>query len=320
MKYRDYYAILGVPRDADADAIKKAYRKLARQYHPDVSKEAGAEEKFKEVAEAYQTLSDAEKRAAYDQLGRHAPGQDFRPPPGWEQSFGGASFGAGGAAFDDVDLADLFAGLAGARGRSRRRGQPMRGRDFEAAVQVTLDQAYHGTEVELDLSVPEFDEDGVAHRVGERTRVRIPRGVTPGQRLRVPGKGGKGYSGGPDGDLYLDIDVAPHPVFRIDGLDIHLDLPLAPWEAVLGTELDMPTPGGKVSLRVPAGTRAGQQLRLAGRGLVRTDGKSGHLLATVRIVVPTVVDDAERTLWRDLAQRSSFNPRAALDQEAGHGR
>jgi curved DNA-binding protein len=319
MKYKDYYQILGVPRDADADAIKKAYRKLARQYHPDVSKEKGAEEKFKEVAEAYQTLSDAEKRAAYDQLGRHSAGQEFRPPPGWEHAFGGAPFGAG-ASFEDVDLADLFAGLAGGRARTGRRDEPMRGRDFEAAVQVTLEQAFHGTEVALDLSVPEYDESGLARRVSERTTVRIPRGVTQGQRLRVPGKGGRGFRGGPNGDLYLDIEVLPHPLFRVDGLDLHIDLPLAPWEAVLGTSVEMPTPGGTVSLKVPAGTRAGQPLRLAGRGLSRTDGKSGHLYATVRIVAPTVVDDAERALWRELSERSSFNPRAAFDQEAGNGR
>jgi curved DNA-binding protein len=319
MKYKDYYEILGVSRDADAEAIKKVYRKLARKYHPDVSKEPGAEEKFKEVAEAYQTLSDPEKRAAYDQLGSHAPGQDFRPPPGWEQSFGGAPFG-GGASFEDIDLSDLFAGLAGARARGQGRTGPMRGRDFEAAVQMTLEQAFHGTEIELDLSVPEYDENGFARRVSERTKVRIPRGVTQGQRLRVPGKGGKGYRGAPNGDLYLDIEVLPHALFRLDGLDLHLDLPLAPWEAVLGTTIEMPTPGGKVSLKVPAGTRAGQQLRLTGRGLARADGQTGHLYATARVVVPTVADDAERDLWRKLAERSTFNPRAAFEQEAGHGR
>jgi curved DNA-binding protein len=187
-------------------------------------------------------------------------------------------------------------------------------------VQVTLEQAYDGTEVELDLSVPEYDERGVARRVSERTKVRIPRGVTHGQRLRVPGKGGKGYRGGPPGDLYLDIEIAQHALFRVEGLDLHLDLPLAPWEAVLGTSVEMPTPGGKVSLKVPAGTRAGQQLRLAGRGLARTDGKAGHLYATVRIVVPTIVNDAERALWRELAERSTFVARAHFEQEAMHGR
>ncbi len=319
MKYKDYYATLGVTRTATADEIKRAYRKLARKYHPDVSKEPGAEEKFKEVSEAYETLHDTEKRAAYDQLGRHEPGQEFRPPPDWEQAFGGMHFG-GEAAFEDIDLSDLFAGFAGRQGRARARHEPARGRDYEAAVRITLEQAFHGTEVELDLTVPEVDSRGFGHRVRRQTKVRIPRGVTSGQRLRVPGKGGAGERGGPPGDLYLDIEVQPHRVYRVDGLDLHLDLPLAPWEAVLGTTVPMPTPGGMVSLKVPAGSRAGQQLRLAGRGLARTDGTAGHFYATLQIVVPTVVDDDERALYRKLAERSTFNPRAHFGQEVADGR
>jgi len=314
MKYKDYYATLGVERSATPEDIKKAYRKLARKFHPDVSKEKDAEEKFKAVAEAYETLKDGEKRAAYDQLGSHAQGQDFRPPPDWEQHFA-----RGQASFDDIDLADLFAGLGG-RGGFRRAdpNAPIAGRDYEASVRVTLEQAFHGTEIQLDVSVPELDDNGVAHRVPRVVTVRIPRGVTDGQKLRVPGKGGKGVRGGRAGDLYLDIAVTPHRLFRADGRDLFVDLPLAPWEAVLGASIALPTPAGTVNLQVPAGTRAGQQLRLAGRGLARPDGSAGNLFAIVQIAVPTVTDDAQRTLYRQLADASNFNPRAHFEREATH--
>ena len=204
MKYKDYYAALGVERSATADQIKAAYRKLARKYHPDVSKEKDAEEKFKEVAEAYETLKDPEKRAAYDQLGRHAPGDEFRPPPDWQQSFGETQF-----SFDDLDLADLFANLSGrSRGGGRRASNaPRPGQDFEAAVHLTFEQAFSGTEIEFDMAVPEPDENGFLRRVPRKIKVRVPKGVTDGQKLRVPGKGGKGVNGGRDGDLYLDIEV-----------------------------------------------------------------------------------------------------------------
>ena len=309
MKYKDYYAVLGVSRDASEEDIKKAYRKLARKYHPDVSKEQDAEEKFKGVGEAYETLKDPEKRAAYDQLGRHAAGEEFRPPPDWQQSFGGAQF-----SFEDIDLADLFAGLAGRQGARARTG-PIPGADYEAGVRLTFDQAFKGTEIELDLMAVEYGEDGMARRVPHRMKVRIPPGVVDGQKLRVPGKGGKGLRGGREGDLYLDIEVESHPLYRADGLDLHMDLPLAPWEAVLGTTAQMPTPAGTVSLKVPPGTRAGQKLRLAGRGFKRADGTAGHLYANVQIAVPTVVDEPQRELFRQLASASSFNPRAQFEQE-----
>ena len=314
MKYKDYYAILGVPRDANADAIKTAYRRLARKFHPDVSKEADAEEKFKEVAEAYETLKDAEKRAAYDQLGRHSEGQDFRPPPDWGRRY---AQGAGG--FEDIDLSDLFAGLAGRGGRSgrpRAADAPLAGSDYEAAIRLSFDQAFHGTEIDLDLAALEWDPDGNVRRVPHRVKARIPRGVTDGEKLRVPGKGGKGVRGGPDGDLYLDIEVATHPLFRADGRNLYVDLPLAPWEAVLGTSVELATPGGAVTLRIPAGTRAGQQLRLSGRGIARGAGSAGDLFATARIVVPTVIDERQRELYRQLADASNFNARGNLAEEA----
>lgn len=315
MKYKDYYAILGVDKGAKPEDIRKSYRKLARKYHPDVSKEPDAEEKFKAMAEAYETLKDPEKRAAYDQLGSHSPGQEFRPPPDWEQHFA-----RGQSSFDDIDLADLFAGLGGGNGFRRRTdpNAPAAGRDYEAAVRLTLEQAFHGTEVQLDLSVPEYDANGVAHRVPRLVSVRIPRGVTDGQKLRVPAKGGKGTRGGRAGDLYLDIAVTPHKLFRADGRDLFVDLPLAPWEAVLGANIELPTPAGPVNLKVPAGTRAGQQLRLSGRGLVRPGGTAGNLFAIVQIAVPTVLDDAQRALFRQLAETSTFNPRAHFEREATH--
>jgi curved DNA-binding protein len=311
MKYKDYYAILGVPRDAGADVIKTSYRKLARKFHPDVSKEKDAEEKFKEVSEAYETLRDAEKRAAYDQLGQHAEGAEFRPPPDWGQ---GQGFGGGQFSFDDVDLADLFAGLSGrARaGGGRRADRPHPGADYEAAVKLTFEQAFEGTELELDLAAVEYDPQGNARRVPHRIKVRMPRGVTDGQKLRVPGKGGKGINGGRDGDLYLDITVDAHPLFRVDGMDIHVDLPLAPWEAVLGASIDLPTPAGRVALKVPAGTRAGQKLRLSGRGMARPDGSKGDLYAQAQIVVPTVVDESQRKQYEALRDATSFDPRAHL--------
>ena len=320
MKYKDYYATLGVEKDATPDDIKKAYRKLARKYHPDVSKEKDAEEKFKAMAEAYETLQDPEKRAAYDQLGRHAPDQDFRPPPDWERHFA-----QGQTSFDDVDLADLFAGLGGGRGAGggafqgrARPNAPIPGRDYEAAVRLTLEQAFSGTEIQLDLSIPEYDENGVAHRVPRPVTVRIPKGVIDGQKLRVPGKGGAGVRGGRVGDLYIDIAVTPHRLFRADGRDLYVDLPLAPWEAVLGASIELPTPAGAVNLKVPSGTRAGQQLRLAGRGLARSDGSAGNLYAIVQIAVPTVLDDAQRALFGQLAETSTFNPRAHFAREAAH--
>src|SRR6185295_5303789 len=278
MKYKDYYGVMGVDRKASAEEIKNAYRKLARKYHPDVSKEPGAEEKFKEVGEAYETLKDPKKRAAYDQLGSHRPGQDFRPPPGWEQQFGG-----GQSSFEDIDLADLFAGIMGGQRRPRQRTGGIPGQDFEVTAQIALEDAYRGTEVDLKLAMPEYDQNGFTRRVERSIKARIPKGVTDGQRLRLPGKGGKGLNGARNGDLYLNIALHPHRLFRVSGHDLFLDLPLAPWEAVLGTSVQVPTPGGSVRLKIPPGTQAGQQLRLAGRGLPRPQGGEGDLFAIVRI-------------------------------------
>ena len=316
MKYKDYYKILGVDRNASADDIKKAYRKLAHKYHPDVSKEPGTKEKFQEVGEAHDTLKNPEKRAAYDQLGSgYQPGQDFRPPPGWETRFhpgtGDAQF-----SFDDIDLADLFAGLSGSRRAGGARGAkfPIPGEDYEIAAQITLEQAARGTELDINLSVPEYDERGALRRVPRTFKARIAKGASEGQRLRLPGKGGKGINGGRDGDLYLNISLAPHPLFRASGHDLYVDLPLAPWEAVLGALVEVPTLDGAVRLKVPAGTKAGQQLRLARRGLPRPREGAGDLFAVVQIVVSADPSERERELFQQLAEASTFNPRGHFQE------
>lgn len=312
MKYKDYYGSLGLERGASDADIKKAYRRLARKYHPDVSKEAGAEEKFKDVAEAYQTLKDPEKRAAYDQLGTHPAGQEFQPPPKWQQQYSDAPFSA-----DELDLSDLFAHLRGsASNRGARMSMP--GHDYEVAVAITIDDAFHGTQIDLDLNMQEYDERGQLRRVPHAFKARIPKGATDGQRLRLPGKGGKGLRGGRDGDLYLNISLRPHPFYRATGHDLYLDLPLAPWEAVLGTAVEVPTPGGAVRLKVPPGTQAGRHLRLPERGLPKPKGGQGDLYAIVQIAVPSVIAEPERELYQKLADGSSFDPRAHFAVEAGH--
>ena len=317
MKFKDYYAILGLQRGASEEDIKRAYRKLARKYHPDISKEANAEEKFKEVAEAYQTLKDSEKRAAYDQLGSHQAGQDFRPPPGWQQQWqqdsGDVNFG------EQFDLSDLFAhlGMGGARSGARAH-VPIRGQDFEVSVPISIEQAFGGTEIDLDLNMPEYDENGRLQRVPHAFKARIPKGATDGQRLRLPGKGGKGVNGGRDGDLFLNISLRPHLLYRASGHDLYLDLPLTPWEAMLGTSVEVPTPGGPVRLKVPPSTQAGQRLRLPRRGLPKPKGGEGDLYAIVQIAVPSVVSDRERELYQQLSELSRFNPRAHFLQENSH--
>jgi curved DNA-binding protein len=315
MKYKDYYAILGLERGASDEAIKKAYRRLARKYHPDVSKEVGAEEKFKEVAEAYQTLKDAEKRAAYDQLGSHQSGQEFQPPPDWQQHWhtsGDDSFSTEG-----LDLSELFERMRAGRGRSSA-PMSMPGHDYEIAVPITIAQAYHGTEIDLDLNMPEYDAQGQLRRVPHAFKARIPKGAGDGQRLRVPGKGGKGFNGGRNGDLYLNISLRPHPLYRASGHDLYLDLPLAPWEAVLGTSVEVPTPGGLVRLTVPHNTQAGRHLRLPRRGLPIPKGGQGDLYAVVLIVVPSVVGEQETALYRQLAEVSAFDPRAHFSEEGSY--
>jgi len=315
MKYRDYYQRLGVARDASDADITKAYRKLAHKYHPDVSKEPGSEEQFKEIAEAYKTLKDPEKRAVYDQLGQHKPGEEIHPPPGWQREYGQAPFST-----DEIDLSELFAGLRAGGRRAGGAAHTMRmpGQDYEVPVQISLEDAYRGTEVELSVHMPEYDAQGVVRNVPQRIRARIPKGATDGQRLRLPGRGGKGFGGGRPGDLYLNISLRPHPRFRVSGHDLYLDLPLAPWEAVLGTTVEVPTLGGAVRLKIAPGTVAGRQLRLTKRGLPKPQGDSGELYAIVQIVVPASCSDEERALYEQLAKVSPFSPRAQSTAESSH--
>lgn len=302
---------MGLDRKATPDEIKKAYRKLARKYHPDVSKDPDGEVKFKEVAEAYETLKDPEKRAAYDQLGTHRSGQDFRPPPDW-----GKDFNSTGFTFDNIDLADLFAEFTKSsttRGRKSSKG-PMSGQDYEVNAHITLEEAYKGTEIDLEMTVPEQDASGQPQRVRRNIKVRIPAGATNGQRLRLPGKGGKGLNGGHDGNLYINITLHPHSLFRVTGHDLFLDLPLTPWEAVLGATIEIPTLGGNVRLKVPEGARAGQQLRVTGRGLPKPKSGAGDLFAIVQVAVPTALSEQERSLYRELGKISTFNPRGHFDR------
>jgi curved DNA-binding protein len=291
MKYKDYYELLGIARNADLDQIKKAYRKLARTHHPDMSKAAGAEEKFKDIAEAYATLKDAEKRAAYDQLGSHTAGEEFAPPPQWQ----GAEHG-----FGDIDLADFFAAMGrGQHGKPR----PTKGRDYESTVRISLEDAHRGTKINLD----------VPYAGGTRTlEVSIPAGTREGQKLRLRGKGGKGQGGGSDGDIYLHVNFIAHPQFRADHRDLYFDLMLAPWEAALGCEVQVDTLDGALMLTVPQGTHAGQKLRIRGRGLADDPVGASHrgdLFAVVHIDVPSTMTPRERELFQELASVSLFRPR-----------
>ena len=300
MKYSDYYAALGVERGASGEEIKKAYRRLAQKYHPDVSKEPEAEVRFKEIAEAYQTLKDPEKRAAYDALGQRPQGEEFRPPPDWARQHAG---GDAGFSFEDVDFGDLFSRFKTGRGGGfGPAGNSMPGQDFEIPAEISIEDAFNGTTLDLQLSMPEYDASGQARRAPHRVKARIPPGAVDGQRLRLPGKGGKGFGGGRAGDLYLDITLKPHPVYRAAGHDLYVDLRLTPWEAALGASLPVQTPAGTVNLKVPAGTSSGQKLRLAGRGLPRPRGAAGDLLAVAQIVVPAQLSERERELYEGLRQ------------------
>ncbi len=305
MKYKDYYEVLGVARGATTDEIKKAYRRLARKYHPDVSKEPGAEERFKEVNEANDVLSDPEKRAAYDQLGFHRPGQDFRPPPGWGDRFGG---GGRGGDFSGGDFSDLFSHLfgGGMGGQGFHHGRAAKGRDMEASVTLTLEEAYHG--VEKQISLPRAgDDSGVV-------RFRVPPGALPGKRLRLAGKGQASPMGGPRGDLYLQINVAPHGRFRLEDKDIYLDVPVTPWEAGLGTALLVPTLNGNVRIKVPAGARSGQKLRLPGKGMPVKHG-AGDFYVQLQVVLPQELSDEAKDLLKQLGDQCAFDPRPDFPKE-----
>jgi curved DNA-binding protein len=306
MEFKDYYAIMGVPRDATAEQIKQAYRKLARKYHPDVSKEADAEARFKDVGEAYEVLRDPQKRAAYDQLGSGPrPGEDFRPPPDFDAGFefrgaGHAGPGeAGGFAFegDPSEFFESLFGREGFGGGARRRG---RGEDHHARIVIDLQASLEGGTRTITLRGP-----------AERTlNVRIPRGIQAGQHIRLAGQGEKLPGEDKPGDLFLEVSFAPHPLYRPEGRDLHLELPVAPWEAALGASVRVPTPDGAVDLKIPAGSKAGSRMRLRGRGL--PSATPGDLYVTLQIVLPPAHDATVRAAYEALAAAAPFDPRSAL--------
>ena len=309
MQYKDYYQILGVPRTASDEAIKKAYRRLARKYHPDVSKEANAEERFKELSEAYEVLRDSDKRSAYDQLGANwKAGQEFRPPPGWQQHHefrGGGGFGGG--AFSDF-FESLFGDLGIGGGR---RGFQQAGEDQQARIEITLEEAYHGVTRTLQVQIPEVDVRGRGVTRRKSLNVRIPPGVGNGQKIRLAGQGAPGIGGGASGDLYLEVWLLPHPLYQVEDKNITLTLPLAPWEAALGAQVQVPTLGGKVSLNIPANSQSGQKLRLRGRGL--PGSPPGDQYVVLQIANPPADSVAARELFRHMAGELDFNPRAHLE-------
>lgn len=305
MKFKDYYQALGVGRNATQDEIRKAYRKLAHEYHPDITKDPKGEEKFKEVGEAYATLKNPETRQAYDDLGKHPEGAQFTPPPEWQQQFY-----TDGSAFEDVDLSDLFANFGHARRAGRtQENYPRRGQDYEISAPVTIEQIFSGAEIDVRAQVPEYDQSGLAQRVTRTFRITVPKGAADGQRLRLVGKGGPGFNGGRPGDLYVALALQPHSLYRISGRDVYIDLPLAPWEAILGAAVEIPTLAGVVELKIKPGTTSGQKLRLANRGLQGADGTVGSMYALVRIEVPKVVSSKERALFEQVESLSGFNPR-----------
>ncbi len=310
MKFKDYYETCGVPRSATQDEIKRAYRKLARKYHPDVSKDPDAETRFKELGEAYAVLKDPEKRAAYDQMGSQwKAGQDFQPPPGWDAGFefSGRDFGSN----DGMDHSDFFEALFGRQARGAQRpGMHARGGDHHAKVLIDLADAYRGAQRSISLRVPEVDGQGHVAMRERRLDVSIPKGIRAGQHLRLAGQGEPGLGKGPAGDLYLEIGFTADPQFRIDGRDVLLDLPLAPWEAALGCSLTVPTPEGSVQLTVPAGSAAGRQLRLRGKGI--PGNPPGDLYAVLVIALPPADTDSAKEAYHAMAKAFAFDARAAM--------
>jgi curved DNA-binding protein len=310
MQYQDYYKILGVSRQATADEIKRAYRKLARKYHPDVSKQPNAEQRFKEVGEAYEVLKDPQKRAAYDQLGTQwQAGQDFRPPPGWQSGFKFTNDGFSGTY--NFDFSDFFSTLFRDGPQSTHyQTQPhpfhTQGEDQQAKIAITLEEAYHGVTRSIQLQVP-VNSRGISSTKTRNLNVKIPAGVTQGQQIRLAGQGLEGRGGAVNGDLYLEIEFQPHRFYRAEGRDIYLTLPITPWESALGSTVAVPTLGGQVELKIPAGSQSGQQLRLKGRGL--PGHPPGDQYIVLQMVTPPAHLEVERAFYRKMAEEFAFEPR-----------
>ena len=311
LEFKDYYETLGVARDASADQVKKAYRKLARKYHPDVSKEPGAEARMKEVNEAYAVLSDPEKRAAYDQLGRgYQPGQDFRPPPNWDAGFefsGGRGFSGAEAA----DFSDFFAEIFGRMGGGPRGAAHARGSDHHAKILLDIEDSFTGATQQVSLRVPRTDANGRLVVDTRTLNVRIPKGIREGQIIRLAGQGAAGLGEGKAGDLLLEVHFKQHPRLRADGRDLIVKLPVAPWEAALGAVVPVQVPDGTLNVRIPSGAQSGKQLRVRGRGLPSTP--PGDLLLEIEVVLPDASTPKAREIYETMARDLAFDPR----REAG---
>lgn len=313
MEYKDYYKIMGLERNASQDDIKRSYRKLARKYHPDVSKEPDAEARFKEVGEAYEVLKDPEKRAAYDHLGaNYKAGQDFHPPPNWDSGF---EFRGGG--FTDADKAgfsDFFEELFGRQGQGAYTAYgtqfDVRGQDHHAKIVVDLEDAFNGATRSINLQSPELDKHGQIHLSNRTLNIKIPKGVKEGQLIRLAGQGAPGMGKGVQGDLYLEIHFKPHPFYHAQGHDLHMQLPVTPWEAALGATVKAPTPGGKVDLKIPAGSNSGKKLRLKGRGI--PGNPPGDIYITLSVVVPPANSEQAKRFYEEMASKLGFNPRAEM--------
>ncbi len=327
MEFKDYYKIMGVARDASQDEIKRAYRTLARKYHPDVSKEPQAEARFKEVGEAYEVLKDPEKRVAYDRLGANwKANQEFRPPPDWNAGFefSERGFTSGGSSqysdFFESLFGQAFRSAQGTRGAgpTGRTGGPAfhaPGEDHYAKVMIDLEDSYNGATRAITLQAPEVDPQGYVSTREHTLNVVIPRGIRPKQQIRLAGQGASGAGGGKRGDLYLEIEFRPHPFYRVEGSDIYLDLPVAPWEAALGATVKVPIPGGTVELKVPAGSTTGRKLRLKHRGI--PSKTPGDFFVVLRSEPPPAASEEDKAFYRQMAEQfKSYNPRARLGVKA----
>lgn len=314
MKYKDYYEIMGISRDASQDEIKRAYRKLARKYHPDVSKEADAEAKFKELGEAYEVLKDPEKRAAYNQLGANwKSGQEFKAPPNWDEGF---EFKGGGFTSGDAGaFSDFFEQLFGRTGfqtasTEKHYGEHLHGQDSHAKIHIDLEDSYRGTTRNISLNTPEMNAQGQVQLKHRSLNIKIPKGIKPGQHIKLAGQGNPGFGAGHAGDLFLEIAFNKHPLYRVSEADVYLDLPVTPWEAALGAKVKVPTPEGAVDLKIPPNSRQGSKLRLAGRGLPAK--VPGDFYVVLQLVLPPANSEAAKELYQKMQQALDFNPRHAL--------
>lgn len=309
MEFKDYYGILGVERGASDDEIRRSYRKLARKYHPDVSKESDAEARMRDVNEAYDVLRDQEKRQAYDNLAAGvSPDGGFQPPPGWDEGF---EFHRGAAPGDEAQFSEFFSSLfGGARRHAPQQDFRARGEDHHAAIEVDLEDALHGATRDISLRSMRMDDQGRPQMSTRTLSVRIPAGVREGQYIRLGGQGMPGYGGGENGDLYLEVRFKPHARYRAEGRDLYMSLPVAPWEAALGAQVEAPTPGGTVEVSIPAGSANGRKLRLRGRGI--PGDPPGDLYLVLELALPPADTEAAKQAYRKMQQDLPFNPRRHL--------